>query len=866
MANSFIPQAFQPDARSNVAPETPSSPEPKSSGRPDKIGLMLLKASQYVTVLLALLLPIAFVPGLGVSLGFNKAFLALGLGIAAVILLSLSALRFKKVQTVVPLPLILFWLIAIAGFISALLSGDIQDSLRGSSLEVQTAAFLGVMALTMTTALVLQQAKKLTLYTLIAFAAGAGLLFVYNLIRFIFGPVLGFGSFGTVTVSPIGGLNDLAVYAGITVVIGLITLLQLPLKKWMSAVISALIVLGLLILMVANFFYLWIVVGFFALLFLIYVLSRDTLFGDETTTVSTASPFVIFSALIVCIVSVLFVVAGDYAGGQVSEITGVNYIEVRPSLTATADVLRSVYQEDILLGTGPNRFADAWRLFKDRSINETTFWNVEFAAGFGLIPTFFVTLGLLGGLLIVAFHGSFLYLAYRSLLRNDSQDAFWYYVGTVSFTAATILWGISYVYVPGAAVLLITAIFTGLSIVSYSALVTRSAKTIQLANNRKRGLFLMGIAVFVIVVSVTLLFAVARQYSAQATFAAGAQSAASIEEFEGSVQTAYNLYSDERFLIALNQLKLSQLQGLLAIEEPTEADQTQFANIAQQSISLANETLLRDNTSPAGYIALGDIYSILNRAGVEGAAENVRTSITEAERRDPFNPSYNLSRAFLAAQAQEYEEAREHINAAIALKNNFTAAYFLLAQIAVEEGNVEQAIAATQQVVRFEPNNPVRYYQLGMLLAANEQLPEAIQAYRQALTLDENYANARYMLGLALASQGDAEAALVELRRVQENNQENEQLRNLIAELASSGTLPDQDLGLEAPVAESSAVENSEEAVVAEEAPDTDLITSVNTEPVTNEEAPTEPDVDETNADTTQPAESDNAVEEEAAN
>lgn len=831
MSNSFIPQAFQ--ATNNETEEIKSVEKSSFSAvtKPDKVGKMLIKAAQYIVVILAFLTPLLFVPGLNGMLGFGKTFFALSLSLLIVTILSLSVLRFKRTKTVLPLPLLFFYIIVGVAAISAFLSGDVRDAVRGSLIEPQTVTFLAVMALLMTVTLVLQSSKRMTLFTMMAFAASAGVLFVYNAIRFIFGPVLDLGTFTATTSSPIGGLNDLAVYAGIIVVVCLITMLQLPLKRWMTLVLALLVFLALTVLAVANFFTLWLIVGFFALLFLIYALSRDTLFNDdvagETPKVSLA---VILVTLMVCICSVLFVVAGDYVGSRVNAITGVSYIEVRPSLEATADVLRSVYQEDILLGTGPNRFGDAWRLYKDRAINETTFWNIDFNAGYGLVPTLFVTLGLLGGLAIVAFHLSYLYLGYRTLLRNDSQDPFWYYIATTSFATVIILWGISYMYVPGAGVLLVTAIFTGLSFVSYGALVYHAPKSIQLASSRRRGLFLMGIAVVVIVLSVTVLFAVARQFSAQVMFA-NATGSDTIAAFETSVQNAYNSYPDDRFLLALGQIKTSQLQALLGESEPDESDQTRFASLAQQSIALANEAVFRDPSSPAGFRALAEVYAILNTAGVAGASESVLANIDEAENRDPLNPSYSLSRGFIAAQAGDYEAAKDEIAQAVALKNNYTAAFFLLSQVAVQEGNVEQAIAATEQVVLFEPSNPVRYYQLGLLLAANEQFDDAVESYQQALEIDPGYANARYMLALAYASQGDREAALIELRQVQETNSENENLNAIILELETGGTIINDSLNFETPVDEASNIETEGDVVTADELPETDLISPVNAEP-----------------------------------
>lgn len=831
MSNSFIPRAYQAPAAPVDVPSVPEAAVPRKS---DNVGSSLVKIAQYIVVALAFLTPIAFAPGLPATLGFSKVLLALAGSLLIAVLLSLASLRFKQLKTVMPLPLLIFWLFVVAAFVSAFLSGDVQDAIRGSFLEPQTAGFIAILGLVMTVPLVLQRSKIMSLYTLIAFAVGMGLLFAYNLIRFIFGPILAFNSFGQVTSSPIGGLNDLAVLASVALVVGLITVLQLPLKNWMRWAVLGLVFSGLLVLMVANFFNLWIIVGFFALLFLIYILSRDTLFGSDETESESVSPALIVMTLLVCVVSVFFVVAGDYAGAKVSAVSGVSYLEVRPSMSASLDMIKSVYQEDILLGSGPNRFSDMWRMHKDRSINETTFWNVDFNAGFGLVPTLFATLGLLGGVILFAFHLSYLYLGYRALLKSENTDSYWYYFGTVSFAAAIMLWAITYIYVPGAGILLLAALFTGLSFVAYQALVPRATITLQLANNRSRGLFLMGIAVALVVAAVMLMFTVGKQYSAQAGFTKAGVTATSIEEFESGVQEAYVLYPDERFLNTLNQLKISQLRELLAVTEPTEEDQARFASLAQQAIALAGESIARDGSAPDAYIALSDIYNILDRAGLEGARERTLESLAAAEARDPLDPSYNFGRAFVAAQNADYEAAKQYITAATSLKSNYTEALFLLAQIAIQEGDVESAIATTRQVVTFEPNNPTRYYQLGILYAANEQLNEAVAAYQAALTIDPSYANARYMLGLAYTAQGNSGAALGEFRTVLENNQENQELRAIISELESTGTLANLQLGLETPVSENNPSENTEDGVVASSTPDTNLISPVNTEPTPN--------------------------------
>lgn len=823
----FTPKAYQEQTQSSVPHE--NRPVLKKD---DKIGMTLLKSIRFVIVSMLFLLPVFFVPQLAASLGFDKVMVVLTLGLVVVVLSALAILRQEKLTTVLPLPLLLFLLFVVSAFLSAFLSGDIQDSLRGSVLEVQTAGFFAVMFLAMVVPLFLQRSKIMTLSAMLAFGIAGSLVILYNIVRLISGPdFLQLSSFGALTVSPIGGFNDLAILAALIVMVGLVTLLQLPLKKLMQVSVVGLILLATVVLMAVNFFFLWIAVGFFGLLFLIYVLSKDTLFSkseEVSNEASTASPLIIFVALAVCVVSGLFVVAGDFMGAQIGQVTQVNYIEVRPSMSATIDMMKAVYKEDILLGSGPNRFSDVWRLNKDMSINETNFWNVDFASGFGFSPTVFVSLGILGGLLLFAFHMSYLYLGYKMLLKNETDDSFWYYVGTASFVASLLLWVVTYVYAPGAAILLLTAMFTGMTFVAYNALVPSSSVTIPLVNSRKRGFFLMAVAVVMVVASVMILLSVGKQYIAQANFNRTQATATTIEEFELGIQSSFELYQDNRFVESLAQAKLITLRQLLNTQEPTQADQEQFAAIAQQTILLGQEAARLDPSDPNPHAILVNVYYALAQAGLEGAMDQARASLEDAKWRDPLDPSYALQAAYMSAQSGDLNAARLDIQDSLKLKRNFGEALFLLAQIDIQEGDVESAIATTQQLITFEPNNPTRFYQLGILLAANKQLDDAITAYQSALTRDPNFANARYMLALTLIEKGDTRQALEQLKVVRESNQDNTDLQEIIRKI-ESGEPVVPNTGLETPVSESSTSETTEDGVITNSDTDTNLISPVNT-------------------------------------
>lgn len=799
--------------------------------KPDSLGGFFQTITQYSVVALILLLPIIFIPGLPGTIGFDKVLLTLGVSLLVVVLVGLSALRYKSVATIVPLPLLAFWLFSIVGVVSALLSGDVQDSLRGSFIEPQTAGFFVVMALLMTIALVIQNSKRTSLRVLLAFGAASFLAVGYTFIRLFLDPgILSFGNFSSITNSPIGGFNDLAIFSALVVMLCLITMLHFHLRRREQSILVILLVLSLSLLTVVNFFHLWLVVGFFSLLLLVYILSKDTLFSNTSIEDSKpVSKVLVLATVLVCVVSVVFVVAGDYAGSKVSELTNVTYVEVRPSMEATIDIGRAVYGENILLGIGPNRFTDAWRLYKDKDINETLFWSTDFPAGFGFVPTLFITTGLLGGILILAFHVLYLRAGYKMLLKGENNDPFWNYFGVVTFVSSVFLWGMSYVYIPGATILLLTALFTGLSFVAYAALVPKAKIEVPLVNSRKRGFVIMAVVIITLVSAVAVLFTVIKQYSAQVTFLKANAEATTPEEFQVAIIQALQKYRDDTIVGALAQIKLLSMRQMLSIVEPTTDDQERFEALTIDAIALSNEAIAIDPTSPTPYATLADVLSVLSGTGFEGARERALENLTLAQARDPYNPAYSLFGATLAIQAKDLSKARSEIAKALELKPNYSQALFLLTQIDIQEGNIESALANTRQIISFEPNNPTRYYQLGVLLAANNDRGNAITAYETAIALDQNFANARYMLSLAYLAESRLDDALTQLKIVRETNQDNEQLNQLIKQLETGGLASLNGNNLEGAVDEVSPEEDGESAVVTPVNPNTDLVTPVNT-------------------------------------
>lgn len=820
----FTPNLKSVPSESSVSADT-------QPAKPDVVSGVLLKVAQYAVLTVFGFVAIFFTSGVWASLGFDKSIFTVVLSALALGSLALLTLRTRSVQTALPLPLTILWVTVGAAMLSALLSGDIQDAIVGSVFGPQSVGFLVVMALVMTLALVLQRSKIMAIKALAVFGCVSGLLLAYNIARIVFGAgFLSFGSFPEVTVSPVGGFNDLALFAGLIVIISLITLLQLPLRGLTQAALAVLVYMGLGILVVVNFFNIWVVVGFFGLLLFVYLLSRDTLFSEKRVNEKRqpVSKVLLFTTAIVCAVSAVFIVAGEYAGNKISSLTSINYIEVRPSLEATIDITKAVYDQDILFGVGPNRFADAWRLHKDASINETIFWDTDFGAGSGYIPTLFVTLGALGATLFVVFHIFFLRLGYCMFLKDTIRDPFWYYFGIVSFTGAVFLWGMSYVYVPGTSILLLAALFTGFTFVAYGSSTGSSVVTIPLSSSRQRGFFLMAATIIIITAIIGAVLTIAQQYVAQSRFSESQATAVSAEAFDQVAASSFALFPDDRFVSARAQLQLAVLNSIVEIAQPTEGDQQQFVAAAERAGVFAQQAVQVDPSNPDNHAILAGLYSTLTLAGFEGAQERAAASLEKAQQLDPLNPTYKLLAAQIALRSGDVEQARTEIAASLNLKRNYTQALYLAAQLDISEGNIESAIATTQAIIALEPNNPSRYFQLGVLLSANENTSQAIAAFQAAIARDPEYANARYFLALAYANNEQTDLALEQLEIVQQTNQENEPLATLISQIKSGETVIVPELSDEAPVNDVVVPAGANPTVPSGQDFDSNLITPVN--------------------------------------
>jgi len=804
----------------------------------DELSLFFRSAALTILVLVLGLLPIIFIPGVLTTLGFTKVYLVT-LGVfASIILIILSVLRRGTVSLLFPPALILFWLYALLFIAAGVLSGDRPDSLTGNGMEIHTAGFVFVLALVMTVSLFLGSAKVAVVRLFTVLGISTVLLQFYHLLRLVFGPeLLSFGSlFVSPTATPIGSLNDLAIFFGLVLLVTIILLQQATtsmVEKWISVIV---VINSLILLAVINFYLVWLVVGFISLLSALYFIVKDTWLKSSTTETMPITRFAISLIGLISIVSGAFVFSGDYLGGVVNKISNINYIEVRPSLTSTIDVARAVYSNNAFFGVGPNRFEDAWRAHKDPVINQTIFWNTNFYSGSGYVPTLFITTGLAGGLLFLIFLSTFLYLSYRSLFISEARDNSWFLIGLISYASAVYLWFMAIVYVPGTTILLLAAVLTGITLAATLKMRQQNGLIIDVTSSKRHGIVLLAAVLLISVLLTYLLIGISKQYVASIVYADSVQqfkTGADYRTTDDGLLQAQTLNPQDLYVAERAQLRLTEISRISRLQfdgddlQSKEANQQYFNQLVSEGIALAQLAIAIDGTNPDNQVLLTNFYSLLNPAEFKDITERTEELLARARELDPQNPIYLLLLSQHKARVNQLDETRRLLLDAVVMKNDYTDALYLLSQLDIQEGNIESALALTRSIISIEPNNPTRYFQLGLLLAADQQLNLASKAFESAIKLGGTYANARYFLALTYLDLGREEDALIELRQVLETNEGNELVSDLILQIKSGDYVrPENNAGI--PVSNEQSFSQDGDVTTTNEFPDTDIVTPLN--------------------------------------
>ncbi|MCR4310985.1 MAG: tetratricopeptide repeat protein [Candidatus Taylorbacteria bacterium] len=771
----------------------------ESQGQVENARIGFLEKVTFVLLLLIpFLLPLFFIPSASFPFQESK---ALFLGSAVLVAFAFWIIARLKDGTFSFPKTSLYWAggVALSIFILAgLFSGSIAQAFVGQMVDLGTVRSMALFFLIMFLIPSTFKSKDKIFYAYLAFFASFFLLAIFQLFRLLFGvDFLSGGIFTDITSNTVGKWNDLGIFFGVGTVLSLITLELISLSKLFKVLAYTALAISLFFLAVINFSVVWYVIALFSLIFLVYVISFDKSeiiqdrsegFSEERTP-QVSMRRIPMNSLVVLLISLVFILGGSFIGSSLSEKFGITQLEVRPSWGATLSIAKDVLTRDPFFGAGPSQFTKEWLVSKPDGINSTIFWNTDFSFGVGLLPTFIITTGLLGVLSWVLFLGAFLYVGFRSVLTSVG-DKISRYLITSSFLVSLFLWIMNVFYLPSLSIVALTFFFTGLFIASLVQGGLVKQKVISFIEDPRKGFVSVLVLILLLIGSITVEYSFAEKFLGVVY----SQSATALYATDGNIDTAETTllkatnFSDNNsaYYRALAQLSMLRMSNLLAQDSKSISQDdflAKFQGLFKTTLSYAEQAVSIDQADYKNWVSLGQVYEAVVPLKVANAYESADAAYQRGLALNPKSPAILLTLGRLEFAHEDNVKAKEYIVKALQMKNNYTDAIFLLAQIQIQEGNLKDAISSVEAAAILAPNDSGTFFQLGLLRYNDKNYVGAASALKQAVALNPQYANAKYFLGLSYYMIGDKAGAVKEFTDLQKTNPDNTEIALILKNL-----------------------------------------------------------------------------------
>jgi cytochrome c-type biogenesis protein CcmH/NrfG len=765
-------------------------------------------ASIWVLTITIALAAVAFIPSATVPFLYTKiSILAIG-GLIALALYILA--RLTRGNIIVPPVALLgaLWLVPAAYALSTLFSGVAANAaFFGAELEPDTFGFMLLLAAFATIiALVFRRTNHYKIF----FSVGAvvlGIALVAEIIFLILARVM------PNTISPtanlLGSFIDLGMLMGLGLSLTLIAMRLLPFKGFIRIGLWVGGVLALGVLALVNSTLIWVLVALVALgLFIEAILRRRVTMDDsdfdgvetlsaesESMNTSESSPSHAMTAeegaslgapFIVLVIAIIFLIGGSTIGNSLTTAFGTNTLDVRPSWQSTFDVGSHTYASSPIFGSGPNTFGTQWLRFRDRSLNSTVFWDVDFTSGIGIIPTSFVTTGLLGALAWIAFICLFLFFGLRALLFRMPVDIYARFVAVASFIGALYVLALMAFAVPGPMVLITGFAFAGLFISSLRYTGERQEWGIVFARNPRVGFVIVFGLTLLLLAAVLSAYVVVERYFADTAYyeASSSLSAGNITFATTDINRSLLFVQSDRAYQLAAEIDIAQMNQIATNSSLTPAEaQQEFQGALSASVQAALSATKLGPNNYQNWAVLGQVYQTVVPLNIDGAYANAKTAYQHAEQLDPTNPTLPYIVAQLDISGKDDTDAEADLTQAISLKSDYTQAIFLLSQLEAQEGKAKDALQAAEAAAYFSPTDPTILFQVGILRSANGDTAGAIAALTQAVQLNPQYANAHFFLAVMYAIENQFPQALTQLQAVAALSKANAQ--SVAADIAS---------------------------------------------------------------------------------
>jgi len=757
--------------------------------------------SFYILLATVILAPIVFWANPYVAQDLIKTFvIAIGV-ITSSVLIGFIVMKEKKIF-LLPKSLCrtsVFLIISI--IISSFLSIHVAKSFFGQGFEIGNASFIVLLFLAgcaVYNIVLRQKDRAVVLY--VGIVSAYIIAFIVHLLRVIFGPgFMTLGILNTATSSIVGSWYNLGTYSAIIFIVAILAIMFLRLSSkmkifyWILSILSA---IGIIVVADVRVWQILVVVflGMTITLSLYnWKIVRQSGLGIVTSFRKSLTwiPFVIF------IVAGLLVWRGPAVISPLINKMNIGHVELVLPWQMTLGVTSSVLQSYPLFGVGSNNFGQAFLAYKPAGINNTDVWSAEFYSGFGFIPTFVATYGLVGSMLWILLF-IFFGIISTKVLRNLPAEADKKFMIVSSFSISVFLWFIAFISVPSHTILLFTFVFSAifLALATSSGLVQERVYA-PLLGTKMNKLFSSFVALVILILIVWGLVYI-KKTIAFVYFGNGVEAlsvSGDVEKSDRAFSKAIKMDNSDVYWRGKAEVALVAAQKLAATVTPTTSASTtqdvltKINDILNRGLADAKKATAYDPTNYYNHLSEARVSESAANIKMQNGYENAVAAYNSAINLNPFNPSLYLSLANLQAKQAKYDDALQSLGRSLQVKNNYLDAVFLLSQVYASKGDISNAIVAAKVAVQLNPQNAILQFQLGILNYNNKDYVGASQALFEAIKYRPDYANAKYFLGLSEARLNNTAKAIVQFEDLVKNNPENQEVALILSNLRSGKSI-----------------------------------------------------------------------------
>ncbi len=660
----------------------------------DKISFILL-------FLVIILLPVFCLPFTKIPVETSKGFLlVLGLTVSVV---TWAIARFLDGKIVFPKSWLLVsgFSISLVFLLSAIFSEIPQVSLFGIMFDTPSFWFIFFAFVLMLFSSIVIKTSKRAKIVLFGTVLSSAFVLVFQIFHLFMPSVLSLGILSGKTGNILGSWNTLGLFAGFSSLLFLLVVEFFPISRLGKIFLNIFIAFSIFLAAAVNFQLVWILLGISSLIIFVYKVSI-TLENSKKEEDEKNKKYFPLVSFIVVIISLLFFLSAGFVGNIIPNYLKVSNSEVNPSLGTTFSITKQVFIKDPLLGIGPNRFGEAWAMYKPAIINNTQFWNVSFNSGSGLLPSLTATTGMLGILAWLLFLVLFLFTGAKSVFSSVKNGVNW---ETMSFFVLSLyLFVSSFFYFTGVAVFLLAFAFTGI-FAGLSASSSGKEVIISFLDNHKKSFFSILALIILVISFIAISFKYVERFISVSYFG---KTLAATEESTAEIliNKAVSLYSNDLYLRTYAQVYLVKLNSLATKGGAlSDKDKVDLQTSLNQAVNGAQMAVAYNPQNYLNFESLGLVYQTAGSLGVKNAYTEAFTAYQTASALNPLNPGLKLAMANASFFDGKIKEAKDYAKGALELKPDYIDALLTLSQIAKDEGNNNEAIAYGEAALSVSPSD-----------------------------------------------------------------------------------------------------------------------------------------------------------------